>query len=157
MRMLSDAAALPARRAVDIVADKWVIAIIERLASDQASHFNRLTRDLPGLSRNILSRTLRSLERDGLVAKHTLAGPLPASRYELTDDGRRVSALIGLLGAWASINADLLEAVVRCRTSTRREAPDGRLPVARCSVEPCANRGVERHLHAGELRRVEAR
>lgn len=117
------AAELPARRATDIFGDKWTIAIMHRLATGRVGHFNQLLRDLTGLSRNILARTLRGLERDGLIAKHKLDGPLPASRYELTEHGRRIGALIGVLGDWAAENADLVEAIMTRRGTAHSSTP----------------------------------
>lgn len=110
------------REVLDRVGDKWsllVIAMLEEIPTQRA-RFSELKRSIPGISQRMLTATLRSLERDGLLTRDVFAEVPPRVEYELTPLGRRfmqpVRGLVTWLQAnWASIR-------------TAREAFDRRSP-----------------------------
>ncbi len=55
------------------VADKWTMLILEVLAERGEMRFTRLSEAVPGISQKMLTQTLRSLERDGLVERQIYA------------------------------------------------------------------------------------
>src|ERR1051325_3054395 len=58
--------------AVSVLAAKWSVIVLARLGSG-THRFNELLRQIDGVSRRMLSATLRQLERDGLVERHVYA------------------------------------------------------------------------------------
>jgi hypothetical protein len=64
------------------VADKWTLLVIDALDSWKTMRFSRLREELGGVSQKMLTKTLRQLERDGLV----VAGS--AGREGCPDDHR---------------------------------------------------------------------
>src|SRR5260370_8751958 len=63
------------REVLDRVGDKWsllVIAMLEQRPTARA-RFSELKRSIPGISQRMLTATLRSLERDGLLTRHVYA------------------------------------------------------------------------------------
>ncbi|MEC8772521.1 MAG: helix-turn-helix domain-containing protein, partial [Pseudomonadota bacterium] len=50
------------------VGDKWSVRVVMAL-TDGSQRFNQLRREIPGISQRMLTRTLRGLERDGLVSR----------------------------------------------------------------------------------------
>lgn len=86
-------------RALDVVGDRWTLLIVRELAPGPR-RFTDLIDGLPGISRPLLTDRLRSLERDGIIARDEL--PLPAARqvYSLTDDGRDLVSAMAPLMAW---------------------------------------------------------
>ncbi len=60
-------AACPSRQALDRLADKWSVLLIGSLEAGPR-RFGQLRGDVDGISEKMLAQTLRSLERDGLVA-----------------------------------------------------------------------------------------
>src|SRR5437899_599405 len=63
------------REVLDRVGDKWsllVIAMLEERPTPRA-RFSELKRSIPGISQRMLTATLRSLERDGLLTRHVYA------------------------------------------------------------------------------------
>jgi DNA-binding HxlR family transcriptional regulator len=63
------------REVLDRVGDKWsllVIAMLEQRPTPRA-RFSELKRSIPGISRWMLTATLRNLERDGLLTRHVYA------------------------------------------------------------------------------------
>jgi DNA-binding HxlR family transcriptional regulator len=83
------------------IGDKWSPAIIRLLA--EGSHgFNELDRSIEGISRRMLTRTLRALEEAGFVSR-VRHGPAPARvEYSLTERGLSLRAQLFALGQWAA-------------------------------------------------------
>ncbi|WP_328459682.1 helix-turn-helix transcriptional regulator [Actinoplanes sp. NBC_00393] len=88
------------------VGEKWSVLILAVL-SDGPRGFNELDRSVLGLSRRILTRTLRILESDGLVSRRVTAQRV---EYALTDLGSSLLPLIIAIGEWAVRNAGEIEA-----------------------------------------------
>ena len=68
------------------VGDKWSVRVVMALA-DGSRRFNQLRRDIPGISQRMLTRTLRGLERDGLVSRKVTPSVPPRVDYALTPLG----------------------------------------------------------------------
>ncbi|MBR7539024.1 helix-turn-helix transcriptional regulator, partial [Mycobacterium tuberculosis] len=67
--MVADSAGrCPMREVLDIVGDSWSLLVIINL-QDGPRRFNVLRRMVEGISQRMLTVTLRSLERDGLVSR----------------------------------------------------------------------------------------
>ncbi|WP_454796872.1 winged helix-turn-helix transcriptional regulator [Novosphingobium lindaniclasticum] len=94
------AANCPTRQLLDRVADKWSVLILLTLGNGEM-RFNALKRRIDGISQKMLSQTLRSLERDGLVARHVVPTVPVTVSYAISPLG---SELLGALQAmidWA--------------------------------------------------------
>src|SRR5215204_7807081 len=95
--------------AVGVLAAKWSVVVLARLDAG-SSRFNELLRQIDGVSRRMLSATLRQLERDGLVERHVYARVPARVEYDLSPAGQELlSALIPLAG-WGLEHADTLAA-----------------------------------------------
>jgi DNA-binding HxlR family transcriptional regulator len=87
------------RQILDRVADKWSLLVIALL--DQRSlRFTELKRKIDGVSQRMLTRTLRHLERDGLVKRTVHPVVPPRVDYELTPLGVSLHATIKALVTW---------------------------------------------------------
>jgi hypothetical protein len=95
---------------LDRVGDKWsllVIAMLEQRPTPRA-RFSELTRSIPGISLRMLTATLRSLERDGLLTRHVYAEVPPRVGYICGWMGVRHfahanrPAMLSNVGPWAS-------------------------------------------------------
>lgn len=88
------------------VADKWTMLILDVLAEQGELRFTQIGREVPGISQKMLTQTLRSLERDGLVTR-TVVPTVPVTvTYELTDLGRSLYATVRDLKIWAQQHMD---------------------------------------------------
>jgi len=85
--------------AVSVLAAKWSVVVLTRLA-DGSSRFNELLRQIDGVSRRMLSATLRQLERDGLVERHVYARVPARVGYELSPAGQELLAALAPLAGW---------------------------------------------------------
>jgi DNA-binding HxlR family transcriptional regulator len=84
----------PISRAVEVLGERWTVLIIRDLLLGN-SRFNELSRASPGLSRSLLSKRLRQLERAGIV-EHV------DDRYELTEAGRELEEVVFGIGRWGA-------------------------------------------------------
>jgi DNA-binding HxlR family transcriptional regulator len=81
------------------IGDKWTLLVIGVLGHERR-RFTELSETIPGISRRMLTVTLRALERDGLVARTVYAEVPPRVEYELTVLGRSLQAVALTLGDW---------------------------------------------------------
>ncbi len=65
------------------VGDKWSVRVVMAL-TEESRRFNELRREIPGISQRMLTRTLRGLERDGLVSRAVTPTVPPRVDYALT-------------------------------------------------------------------------
>jgi len=88
--------ACPARRALDLVADKWTPMIVV-LIRHETLRYNALRRALPGISQRMLTRSLRRLESEALVERRVYDTVPPSVDYRLTARGASmVEPLMGI-------------------------------------------------------------
>ncbi|GAA4691540.1 helix-turn-helix domain-containing protein [Nocardioides conyzicola] len=91
------------RGILDRVGDKWSLLVVATL--DGASlRFTELQQRIPGISQRMLTRTVRHLERDGLVTRTVFAEVPPRVEYELTAMGRTLIGPAVALAEWAVDN-----------------------------------------------------
>jgi DNA-binding HxlR family transcriptional regulator len=79
--------------------DKWTLLVIGVLG-DERRRFTELSETIPGISRRMLTVTLRALERDGLVSRTVHAQVPPRVEYELTALGRSLQFVALSLADW---------------------------------------------------------
>ena len=91
------------------VGDKWSVRVVMAL-TDGSQRFNQLRREIPGISQRMLTRTLRGLERDGLVSRAVTPSVPPRVDYALTELGRSLCDPVARLGNWAIANITKVEA-----------------------------------------------
>lgn len=105
----------PSRQLLDRISDKWVVLILCALGGDnsrdqpgaahavapKAMRYSEISRLLAGVSQKMLTQTLRSLERDGLLTR-TATPTVPVTvSYELTDLGLSLHHMTRELRNWA--------------------------------------------------------
>lgn len=91
------------RDILERIGDKWSLYIIATLAHG-TRRFNELKRGIDGISQRMLTRTLRGLERDGLVSRVMYSTIPPRVDYELTALGRTLLGPVMALVNWANDN-----------------------------------------------------
>lgn len=90
----------PSRAALDRIADKWTALLVGALA-DGPRRFGELRGEVEGISEKMLTQTLRSLERDGLVLRTVHGSVPPRVDYELTALGRTLEGPLRAVREWA--------------------------------------------------------
>ena len=94
----------PVRDIMDRFGDKWSLLAILNLGYSGKIRFNELKGKIDGISQRMLTVTLRSLERDGLITRKIFAEVPPRVEYELTQLGMGLLQQIWNLAQWASGN-----------------------------------------------------
>lgn len=114
-------AGCPSRQLLDRVSDKWVALILAALGSDgprrsgddrvggpRPMRYSELSRRLAGVSQKMLTQTLRSLERDGLVSRCVTPTVPVTVTYELTNLGLSLQQVMFSLKEWAEAHMDVV-------------------------------------------------
>ncbi|MDQ1194414.1 helix-turn-helix domain-containing protein [Agrobacterium sp. SORGH_AS 787] len=109
------------RRVLELFSTKWTSMILHTLHKlhQGRARTGVLERSLPGISKKMLTQTLKEMEHSGLVSRHVHSTRPPAVEYRLTDLGQRFVEPVELLYAWGRDNADALDALEPRRTSRR--------------------------------------
>jgi DNA-binding HxlR family transcriptional regulator len=111
-------AGCPSRQLLARISDKWVALVLAALGSDgpnpgqhcvgepRSMRYSELSRRLAGVSQKMLTQTLRSLERDGLLTR-TVTPTVPVTvTYELTDLGLSLQEVMLGIKTWAETHMD---------------------------------------------------
>jgi DNA-binding HxlR family transcriptional regulator len=109
-----------ARELLGRVADKWTLLVIEALHEDRETRFKDLQRSVTGVSQKMLTKTLRQLERDGLVVRRVHAEVPPRVDYRLTALGLGLAESVCGIWTWVEEHAEDVE---RSRRAYDGDAP----------------------------------
>ncbi|MEU1506708.1 helix-turn-helix domain-containing protein [Kitasatospora sp. NPDC005748] len=90
----------PSRAMLADLADKWTMLILMGLGEFGPQRFSELQRAVDGVSRKMLTQSLRTLERNGLVRRTVHPETPPRVVYDLLPLGRELSALLAPVGRW---------------------------------------------------------
>jgi len=98
----------PTRTVLDIVADKWTSLLIVALVPG-TKRFQQLKREIGGITQKMLTQTLRSLERNGLVERRAYATVPPRVEYTLTRLGHTLSETLEALQEWSVAHVEEIQ------------------------------------------------
>jgi DNA-binding HxlR family transcriptional regulator len=91
------------REIIERVADKWTMLVLEVLEEHGVVRFTRLGELVGGISQKMLTKTVRQMERDGLVTRTVHPVIPPRVEYELTELGRSLGE--AFCGVWVWVEA----------------------------------------------------
>ncbi|MFF2555987.1 winged helix-turn-helix transcriptional regulator [Nocardia sp. NPDC058058] len=117
------------RQILDRVADKWSLLVIAYL-EERTLRFSELKYKIDGVSQRMLSRTLRQLERDGLVDRTVYPTVPPRVDYALTPLGASLHTTIKSLVIWTEAHQNEIAAARTAYDDREADAEAGILPVA---------------------------
>jgi len=101
------------RQVLARISDKWVTLSLAALA-DGPLRYSEISRQLAGVSQKMLTQTLRTLERDGLVTRDMTAQVPVRVDYALTPLGESLLSVIRPLKRWAETHIPEID---RARTA----------------------------------------
>jgi DNA-binding HxlR family transcriptional regulator len=110
------------REALALLDAKWSVDIVFLLASGMRRHA-RLVDNIPGLSKKVLTATLRKLEQSGIVSRHVYAEIPVRVEYTLTPLGWQLTEPLMVLYEWAVEHENELAA--------SKQEPKDRVPTSR--------------------------
>ena len=101
--------ACPTNQLLDRISDKWVSLVVCALAPGPM-RYSELARKIAGVSPKMLTQTLRTLERDGIISR-TVTPSVPVRvDYELTPLGGSLAALLTAVKDWAETHFEEVRA-----------------------------------------------
>jgi DNA-binding HxlR family transcriptional regulator len=89
------------------IGDKWTALVVMSLRN-KPHRFNELKRVVDGISQQMLTRTLKALERDGMISRTVRPTVPPQVEYALTPLGESLSEPVFQLGQWAWRHVDAI-------------------------------------------------
>ena len=108
----------------DLIGNRWTSTVLF-VISDGVKRYSELQRQIPDVTKKMLTQTLRTLERDGLVERTVYAVVPPKTEYRLTPLGLRFLEPIAALAEWAkSHQKDLKPIFVRRNTQRGNAKPN---------------------------------
>ena len=102
------------REILERVADKWTLIVVDALGESGEMRFTALRSAIGGISQKMLTRTLRQMERDGLVTRHVHPVIPPRVDYKLTPLGESLGEAV--CGVWTWVERHMKD-VARARRS----------------------------------------
>jgi DNA-binding HxlR family transcriptional regulator len=114
-----------AREMVSRISDKWSLWTMSVLAElGQPMRFSRVMDQVEGISQKSLTKTLRGLERDGLITREIFAEVPPRVEYTITALGSEMLDNVAPLWRWAAKSVQRFQ---HCRAAfDRRELRSGK-------------------------------
>ena len=103
------------RQVLALLADRWSMLIIYALSLGVRRH-GELKRMIGGISQKMLTQTLRSLERDGIVRRRVHAVVPPRVDYTLTPLGRTLLKPLRSICRWAEAHLPQVRAARQAST-----------------------------------------
>lgn len=95
----------PSRQLLDLIADKWTTLILY-LLSIKTQRYSELQHGIEGISKKMLTHTLRDLEESGLITRKVYAVVPPMVEYNLTPLGHTLILLLAAIKGWAEEHMD---------------------------------------------------
>ncbi|MBF0807434.1 transcriptional regulator [Rothia nasimurium] len=100
----------PSRTVLRHLTDRWTPLIVTVLADGEPVRFKDLKNTIQGVSPKVLTETLRSMERDGLLTRHITASVPPRVDYQLTDLGLTTVEPLTAVRLWAETHLEEVQA-----------------------------------------------
>src|SRR4051794_386299 len=120
------------------IGEKWSMLVV-LLLRDGPRRFNDIKRAAGGISQQMLTRTLRALERDGMVTRTIFPTSPPQVEYRLTELGQSMSEPVLAFGRWVQEHLAEVEAA-RQRFDRREGAGTGAAEAGSLATEAPAMR-----------------
>ena len=89
----------PVETTISLIGGKWKLFIMRNLLS-RSWRFNELKKDLKGISQNVLTYNLRSMEKDGIIIRKIYPEIPPKVEYGLTKLGKSMKPIIKSMEKW---------------------------------------------------------
>jgi len=100
----------PSRQLLDLIGDKWTPLVLYVLGYG-TQRYSTLQRQIPGVSKKMLTQTLRHLEQSGLLKRKVYPVVPPRVEYVLTPLGQKFVEPVAALCQWAQEHQGELTAV----------------------------------------------
>lgn len=101
MKKKQDLPECPVATTIELIGSKWKLLII-KLLLNKPYRFNELMKTIDGISQKVLTDSLRSMEKDGIITRTVYAEVPPRVEYALSKLGNSLKPLINDMAKWGS-------------------------------------------------------
>lgn len=112
----------PSRVVLQRIGDKWTPLVFQVLKAGPR-RFSAIRTSIQGVTPKVLTQTLRTLERDGLVARTVYAQVPPRVEYRLTPLGETLLGPLDAVRIWSEEHAGK---ILQARLEYDDQPPEGR-------------------------------
>lgn len=99
MKTKEELSACPVATIVQMVGSKWKLLILRNLLV-RPWRFNELRKSLEGISQKVLTDSLRSMEKDGIITRTVYPEVPPRVEYSLSELGESMRPIIKAMEQW---------------------------------------------------------
>ena len=89
-------------RLLEMLEGRWKAQILYELCNDDSVRFSTLKKKLPGITNTMLSKSLRELEKDGLVLRKTYNEIPLHVEYSFTPMGKDLLPIFNEITNWGN-------------------------------------------------------
>ncbi|WP_067618648.1 winged helix-turn-helix transcriptional regulator [Alicyclobacillus acidiphilus] len=87
---------------LDIISGKWKMVILFHLMSEPNLRFTELMRRIPGITQRVLTKQLRELEQDDIIARTIYPEIPPRVEYAMTEYGQTLRPILEMMHHWGA-------------------------------------------------------
>ena len=91
----------PVARALELVGERWTLLLLQEMLKG-VKRFSDLSERVKGISPNILSARLKTLEENSIIARKFYSLHPPRAEYHLTKKGHDLGLVAGALAVWGA-------------------------------------------------------
>ena len=106
------------RQVISIIGDKWTLPVLYVLTQG-TKRYSELQREIPGISKKMLTQTLRKLESDQILSRKVYPVVPPKTEYNLTAFGNKLIEPICRLADWAEEHQTELQTICDRRNQSK--------------------------------------
>jgi DNA-binding HxlR family transcriptional regulator len=89
---------------MSVIEGRWKTVIMCKLSMNGPMRFNKLVKEIDGISPRILTKQLKEMEADGIVRRESYPEIPPRVEYSLTDKGRSLGPILVAMASWGLKN-----------------------------------------------------
>ncbi len=108
----------PLRQVIEIIGDKWTLPVLYVLTQN-TKRYSELQREIPGISKKMLTQTLRKLESDKIIKRTVYPVVPPKTEYNLTVFGNKLIEPLWALASWAEAHQSELQIICDRRNKAK--------------------------------------
>lgn len=101
MKKKSELPECPVATTVSLIGSKWKLLIMRNLLK-RPWRFNELQKSLDGISQKVLTESLRSMEKDGIIVRKVYDEVPPHVEYALSELGASMRPIIFSMEQWGT-------------------------------------------------------
>lgn len=109
----------PLRQVINIIGDKWTLPVLYVLTQG-TKRYSELQREIPGISKKMLTQTLRKLESDKIIKRTVYPVVPPKTEYNLTVFGTKLIQPLRVLADWAKVHQEELQTICQRRNQNNQ-------------------------------------